>query len=96
MCKIINTGSHCAKLKSVNLEKGTVVVRFSWDSLCWRKMEIVSVNLFGELIIESSKSWEKGTKYRILTRDPEKELNDWIPVVTILPDGDEADPCKSI
>ena len=95
MSKIINTGAHCAKIKKIDLQKGTVVVRFAWDLLVWRKLKIISVNLFGELIVEPLNVWEKGVRYRILTTDAEKELGEWIPVVTIQPDGTEKDICAA-
>ena len=74
------------KIKSINTEKGTMVARFSWNSNVWKKLEIVSINLFGEYILQSPNKWEQDRTWRI----HEVKLNEWIPVITEMKETSES------
>lgn len=73
------------KIRAFNEEKGTAVVRFSWNSLTWKKLKLITINLFGEYIFESSNAWEQDRTFRI----HELKLNEWIPVVTEMKEKEE-------
>lgn len=73
------------KIRAFNEEKGTAVVRFSWNSLTWKKLKLITINLFGEYIFESPNVWEQDRTFRI----HELKLNEWIPVVTEMKEKEE-------
>ena len=73
------------KIRAFDEEKGTAVVRFSWNSLTWKKLKLITINLFGEYIFEPINAWEQDRTFRI----HELKLNEWIPVVTEMKEKEE-------
>ena len=74
----MSTMANSIKIRSFDEKKGTAVVRFSWNSLTWKKIKLVMINLFGEYVFESPNVWEQDRTFRI----HELKLNEWIPVIT--------------
>ena len=68
------------KIRSFNEEEGTVVARFSGNSLAWKKLKLIMINLFGEYVFESPHIWERDRTFRI----HELKLNEWVPVIAEL------------